>query len=153
LLSSGLVFASALFRREVGVQVHLCGLDLLVAEPQRDHGGVDPCVQQAHRGGVAEHVRSDRLLAQRGTTLRRSGGVLGDPASERLTGERPAGAGGEQRLAAVAVSLGLPDFEHGDGRFGQRRDPLLASLPDRCRVRAGAEVDVTASKAGQLAGS
>jgi hypothetical protein len=29
------------FDGEVGVQVHLRGVDLLVSEPQRDHGGVD----------------------------------------------------------------------------------------------------------------
>jgi len=38
--------------RHVGVEVDLCGLDLLVAEPERDDWRVDAGVQQSHRGGV-----------------------------------------------------------------------------------------------------
>jgi hypothetical protein len=33
------------FEREVGVEVHLRGFDLLASQPQGDHGGVDPGVQ------------------------------------------------------------------------------------------------------------
>ncbi len=46
-------------RVEVGVEVDLGGVDLLVAEPERDDGGVDAGVQQPHGGGVAQRVRRD----------------------------------------------------------------------------------------------
>lgn len=45
-----------LFEREVGVQVRLRGLDLFVAEPEREHRGVDPGVQEPHRGGVTHSL-------------------------------------------------------------------------------------------------
>ncbi|HXC45020.1 MAG TPA: hypothetical protein VNU24_00325 [Solirubrobacteraceae bacterium] len=32
-------------------------LDVLVAEPERDRGRVNPSVQELHRSGVSEHVR------------------------------------------------------------------------------------------------
>jgi hypothetical protein len=69
---------------EVGVQVHLRGFDLLVSEPQRDHGGVDPGVQRPHRRGVAQDVRRDRLRGQRLAALGGVGRVLGDPPGERF---------------------------------------------------------------------
>ncbi len=43
----------ALFDGEVGMEVHLRGFDLFVSEPERDDGGVDVGVQEAHRRGVA----------------------------------------------------------------------------------------------------
>jgi len=36
----------------------------LTSEPERDDAGVDAGVQQAHRGGVPQHVRGDGLAVQ-----------------------------------------------------------------------------------------
>lgn len=40
------------FQLEVGVQVDLGGIDADVSEPERDHGGIDPSVQESHGAGV-----------------------------------------------------------------------------------------------------
>ena len=74
------------FEREVGVEVDLGGLDLLVAEPERDDGGVDAGVQERHRGGVPQHVRRDRLVVQRRAALRRR--VVACLASRRSSASR-----------------------------------------------------------------
>jgi hypothetical protein len=42
-----------LFEFEIGVEVDACGAFLLMAEPQRDRGGVDAGAEQCQRGGVA----------------------------------------------------------------------------------------------------
>jgi hypothetical protein len=76
------------------VEVHLRGVDLFVCEPQRDHGGVDVGVQQAHRGGVAQDVRRDRLGCQGRAALGGVGGVFGDAARQRFAGH---GAGASVR--------------------------------------------------------
>jgi len=120
---------------------------LLVSEPQRDHGGVDAGVQEPHRGGVAQDVWRDRLGGQRRAAL---GGMLCDPAGERFAAQRRAGAGREQRLGGRAAAFGQPRAQDRRRLFGQRGDALLAALADGGGVRAGAQVDVAAAKAGQL---
>jgi hypothetical protein len=47
-------------------------------------------------------------------------------------------------------TFGEPHAEDGGGLFGQWGDPLLAALARGGGVRARAEVDVAAAKAGQL---
>ena len=42
----------ALFQSEVGVKVDVGGFNLLMTEPERDHGGIDTGVQQSHRCGM-----------------------------------------------------------------------------------------------------
>ena len=46
------------------MEVDLGGLDLLVAEPERNHRGVDTGVEQSHRRAVTQHVQGDILLAE-----------------------------------------------------------------------------------------
>jgi hypothetical protein len=40
---------------KMGMQVGLGRFDRLMTEPQRDHGAIDPCLQQLHRSTVPEH--------------------------------------------------------------------------------------------------
>ena len=49
----GSAVESLLFERLIGMDVHLCRLRPFMTEPKRDRGGVDACVEQAHRGCVA----------------------------------------------------------------------------------------------------
>jgi hypothetical protein len=50
---------SSFFEPQVGVEVDLCRLEVLVAEPECDHRCVDVGVQQLHCGGVPEDVCRD----------------------------------------------------------------------------------------------
>jgi hypothetical protein len=50
----------------------------------------------------------------------------------------------------MPAAFSQPDADDGGGLFGQRGDSLLAALACRGGVRARAEVDVVAAKAGQL---
>ena len=95
-------------------------------------------------------MRRDRLRRQRLATLGGAGSLLSDPAGERFAGERFAGAGREQRLGGRAAAFGEPPAEYGGGLFGEWGDPLFAALAGGGGVRAGAEVDVAAAKAGQF---
>jgi hypothetical protein len=134
------------------VEVHLRGFDLFVSEPERDHGGVDVGVQEAHRRGVTQDVWRDRLGGQGRAALGGVGGVLGDPPGQRFATQRLAGAGRKQRLGGLAAAFVKPRAQQRDGAFGQWGDPLLAALAGGGDVRAGAQVDVAAAKAGQLRG-
>jgi hypothetical protein len=98
-------------------------------------------------------VGRNRLRGQRLASLGGVVRVLGDPASERLAGERLAGAGREQRIGRRTGTFGEPRAQDRGGLFGQLGDPLLAALACGGGVRAGAEVDVAAGKAGQLRGA
>ena len=51
----------ALLERKVGVQVDVGGPFLLMSEPQRDRGRVDPGLEERHRRGVAEDVHGHAL--------------------------------------------------------------------------------------------
>ena len=51
LAQGGDSFESSVFEFEIGVEVGLCGLGVGVAEPERDAGGIDPGLQEAHRAG------------------------------------------------------------------------------------------------------
>lgn len=118
------------FDREVGVEVHLRGFDLLVSESQRDHGGVDAGLQEPHRGGVAQDVRRDRLGGQGRAAFGGVGGVLCDPAGERFAGQRLAGAGRKQRLGGRATAFGQPRAEDCRGFLGQWGDASTSPRPN-----------------------
>ena len=47
------------------MEVYLRGLDIRVAEPERDARGVDPGVQQAHRAGALTSLSSECMLGFR----------------------------------------------------------------------------------------
>ena len=74
------------FEFQVGVEIDLRGLDVRMAEPERDARGVDPGVQERHRAGVPQRVRGDVLPAQRRTLLGRGLDVSGDEFRDRRPG-------------------------------------------------------------------
>src|SRR3981081_2544875 len=47
---------SGVLECEMGMQVGLRRFDRLMAEPQRDHGALDACMQQLHRSAVPQHM-------------------------------------------------------------------------------------------------
>ena len=53
-----------LLELHVRLQVHGCGLDQFVAQPQRDDGAVGAVVEQVHRKGMTEHMWRDAFTCQ-----------------------------------------------------------------------------------------
>lgn len=51
----------ALLERKVGMEVDVCPALLTVAQPQRDRRGVDPGIEQPHRGRVPQDVHRHPL--------------------------------------------------------------------------------------------
>jgi len=102
---------------------------------------------------VAQHVWRDRLGGYRRACRGSRGGVLGKAPLERVTGQRAAGAGREQWVLGLALTFAGPGAQRRDGLSGQRRDALLAALADAADMRAGAEAQVAAGQADQLAGA
>jgi hypothetical protein len=80
--------------------------DLFVAEPERDHRGVDAGAQQAHGRGMPQHMHG-HPLAREG---RASGGrildVSGQPALDRIAAEGASGPCREQRVRGQTGALG-----------------------------------------------
>jgi hypothetical protein len=56
----------AFLQGEIGMQVDLDSVCLLVSELERDDRGVHAGVQQAHGGRVTQHMWRDRLCTDRG---------------------------------------------------------------------------------------
>jgi len=139
-----------LLDREVGVQVDLGGADLLVPEPERDHGRVDAGVEESHRGGVSQDVWCDRLGPERRACRGGVRRVFREPVLDGVCAERPAGGGGEQRIVGSSFALACPDAQHGGGLLSEWRDALFSAFADAVDVRVGAEADVAEGEAGQL---
>src|SRR5438270_11796207 len=55
----------AFLQGEVGVEIDLGCLDAFMAKPESDDGGVNASLQQVHRAGMAKHMGSDVLVAER----------------------------------------------------------------------------------------
>jgi hypothetical protein len=124
-----------LFDGHVGVQVDLRGLDLLVAEPERDDRKVHPGVEQLHRRSVAQDVGRDGVQA-------RGGCVLGDEPFDRVTAKPGAGAGREERLIwFIAATFVEPVLQHFHGLLVQRGAAMLSAFAE-AHVGAAAEVHV-----------
>jgi hypothetical protein len=79
---------------EVRVEVYRGRLDLLVVEPEGDHGRVDLRLEETHRASEPEHVGSDAFARQARTGALRATDVDRDPVLDRV--------------AAVAPVSGLP---------------------------------------------
>ena len=141
----------AFFDGHVGVEVDLGGLDLFVAEPESDHGGVDAGVEEAHRGGVAQDVWGDVLVVQGRAGVAAAVACGGESARDRVAGERVrrgwwgtadrrAGRRVRRASARRAVAVGLVS--------GVIRS--LRPLPWHATCAAGGEVDVGDREAGEL---
>ena len=78
------------------MQVDVGCLDRFVAEPQGDDRGVNTGVQQAHRGGVPEHVWGDVLAVQGRADACGGDRVFSESACHGISGQRFAAAGWEQ---------------------------------------------------------
>ena len=137
---------SLLFEGEIGVQVDHRGVGLLVAEPERDHGGVHAGVQQGHRAAVAQGVRGDVPAGQG----RAGGGVFGHESLKGVAGERLMAAGGEQDVVGLIGEFVQPRVQHCDGGAGQRGDAVLAPFAVAAHVCAGPEVQVLDAQPAQL---
>ena len=72
----------------------------------------------------------------------------GEAALDRVSGQVPAVAGGEQGRFRFRGDFGEPFAQVAEERRGERGDPLLASLAVACDVRAGAEMQVGAGEGG-----
>ena len=126
---------------------------VFVSEPQRDDGCVDAGVQQSHGGGVAQRVRGDVLVSERGTGGRGGGYVCREPLSERVSAERSAGPRRKHRGVRWTGALDEPRPQGRGHRLGKRRDPLLAAFPQTADVRSPREVQIRTAQPGELGGA
>lgn len=74
----------ALLDRQVGMQVDLGGLDVLVSKPEGDHRGVDAGVQQSRCSGMPQDMHGHRFLHQRRTDAAGHLHVFGEPIFESV---------------------------------------------------------------------
>ena len=97
----GFVVTGAVLSRArplIRVQVDLGCCDLFVAEPERDHRGVDAGAQQAHGRGMPQHMHGHPLARQGPASDLCVCVVLGQPALNRIAAERASGPGWKQRV-------------------------------------------------------
>lgn len=60
------LFQRLLLHGKVGFEIHVCGLNAFMSEPERNGGDVDPCLQQMHGGRVANDMRRDGFGGEAG---------------------------------------------------------------------------------------
>jgi hypothetical protein len=99
---------------------------------------------------VTKCVGRDRFGAQRRARRRGDGGVLGDQQRDGIPAERPAAAGGKQRVAGLAGPLAHPGVKDLRGGAGERGGSLPAPLAGAADVGSAAELDAAAGEAAQL---
>src|ERR1700733_472781 len=100
------------FEGEVGMQVDLGGLHLLMTEPERDDRDVDTRVQEPHCGRVSQYMESNPLLPQRRTGATGGQDVDREPALEGVPAESPAGTRRKERVARWADAFAEPRAQH-----------------------------------------
>ena len=89
---------------------------LLVAEPQRDHGGVDAGVQQVIAAVWRSVCGVTCLVAATGSVVLRGRGVLGEAPLDRVAAERCRRArSGNSGSSGLAGAFAQPGAEHRDG--------------------------------------
>lgn len=122
---SGVRWAGAvdggLLDRHVGVQVGVGAGCVLVTEPERDDGDIDPGSQQVHGRRVPQAVHGDVLGCQRGTGLGGERQVPGKPAFESVAGQVLAGGSGERGGSLACKAFGEVAGQHGHGGRRQWR--------------------------------
>ena len=91
---------------------------------------------------MSQHVRVHPFAEKRGAALGCRSGVDADATFDRVAGEAPAGAGGEQRVLGLPVTFLKPDGENRLGVFGEWDGSLLATFALDADVRSGAKRDV-----------
>ena len=124
-----------------------------MSEPQGDDGVIDPGVQQPHRRSVAQRVRGDGLVAERGAGAGRGSHVGGDALRQGVSAERSARPRGKNRRIRCAGALGKPGPQGRGHRLGERRDPVLAAFSEAVDVRTPREMEIRAAQAGELGGA
>jgi hypothetical protein len=70
--------------------------------------------------------------------------------SKSVPAESSSSLCGEQRGFWLTGPLGQPGRQDGDCARGERRDPLLSSLPVATHMRTGSEMDIGAAQTGQF---
>ena len=125
-------------------------LGSLVTEPQRDRRDVHPFRAQQHCVRMVQRVRGDALGLQRRAVGGCGSGVFCDDHADRVTAQRPALPGREQRLVGLALALFEPRAWDVDGLGGQGRGALLPAFAQDSDVGAAAEVHIADAQAGEF---
>ena len=99
---------------------------------------------------MPQYMHGHRFLYQRRTNVGGFPDVFGKPVLQSVPAESSSGLCGEQRGFWLTGPLGQPGTQDGDCARGERRDPLLSSLPVATHMRTGSEMDIGAAQAGQF---
>src|SRR5467141_1231254 len=99
-----------------------------MAQPQRDHGVVDPVGTEPHRGRVSKHMRTHRLLFQGRTGLLGAPCVTGDEFFDRIATERPTANARKHALTLRRQIVSQPGLQHGGCLAAKWRATLFPSL-------------------------
>src|SRR5450759_2178304 len=97
-----------------------------------------------------ESVRGDVLPAQARAVLGGGGGVPGDELADCGSGQRGAGAGGEQWPVRCGREFADPGGQELDGVLLQRDDGMFASFAEALELAVRAYLDAVDAQAGQL---
>ncbi len=132
----------------MGMEIDLGGVDGLVPQPQGDDRALDAGLEEFHGGAVPENVRRDLLLPQGRYPLAGDRHVLGHQVLNRIDTEPATVDIWEEELGTLRFPQ--PLLQRHDGRGGQWRTSVLASLAQATDVGPLRQADGIPVEANQL---
>ncbi len=155
-ISAGLALVGACLRQdfffqgEIRVQIDLGGLHGFVAQPDRNERAVDTGLEQFHCRGVAEHMRCDPLLDERGAGCACRFDMPCDQVLSGIGAEPiPTSIWEEELRVALTLSID-PSSDCGRRRLGQRGASFFSSFALAADMRTRSERYVLVPQTGQF---
>src|SRR3982750_1604158 len=139
-----------LLQTQIRVEIHLCGLDRFMPQPESNHRAVHSMLKKVHGCRVAQHGWADFFPPERWAIFRSECRVFGDEALDRITTELSATDTGKQRIFRATAAFAQPSLQHLCRFRTQRRAPVFSALPLAVDMSASAQNDILAAQADQL---
>ncbi len=140
-------FCQYLFSQdEIGVEIHLSGINRLMSEPESDRVLLNASVQQIHRHRVAQAVESDPLLTDRWTGLRCDGHMLIQKMLNGICTQSAASHTREDQIGTLHARLIEPCLQHRCDRPAKWNRTFLSPLSNDLQICGSTERQVLARK-------
>ena len=128
-----------LFGFQIGLDVHVGGIQAFVAKPKSNHSDFDSGLKKVHRRGVANDMRRNPLRFERGAGWQGSSYSLLEDVGGPIGGQRSTPSAGEQDAVATIATLRNPGPQRAGSSRPQGDTAFLAALALEVKQRGRSE--------------
>jgi len=139
-----------LLQGEVCLEIHLSRFDGRMAEPQSNHGEINPGLHQLHGCGVAKDMRRDSFAGERWAAFFRGHNVLVHEILNGVSAHLPAGSAWEQERRFASSLFFDPRAQNLCGRPSQWRIPFPAAFAETAHMSYRSQRYILLAKAGEF---